>query len=75
MPKYYIRKQQIEDSIRAFQWFKKTNDSSYIKKYALENPSLPGTKKDKNDKKHSNKEEVAIWSDTRTHRQKQLART
>jgi penicillin-binding protein 2 len=24
MPKYYIRKQKVDDSIRAFQWFKMT---------------------------------------------------
>jgi penicillin-binding protein 2 len=75
MPKYYIRKQKIDDSIRAFQWFKITKDSSYIKKYVLENPSLPGSKKDKNNKKQNKKEEVAIWNDERTYRQKQLART
>ena len=33
MPKYYIRKQEIDDSIRAFQWFEMTKDSSYIRKY------------------------------------------
>jgi penicillin-binding protein 2 len=75
MPKYYIRKQQIDDSIRAFQWFKMTKDSSYIKKYVFEGPTLPGSEKDKNNKKHNNKEEIAIWNDKRTHRQKQLART
>jgi penicillin-binding protein 2 len=75
MPKYYIRKQQIDDSIRAFQWFKMTNDSSYIKKYVFENPSLPGSRKDKNNKKQNSKEEIAIWNDKRTQRQKQLART
>jgi penicillin-binding protein 2 len=75
MPKYYIRKQKIEDSIRAFQWFKKTNDSSYIKKYALENPTLPGSKKDKDNKKQNSKEDIAIWIDKRTHRQKQLAQS
>jgi hypothetical protein len=52
-----------------------TKDSAYIKKYVFESPSLPGSKKDKNNKKQNNKEEIAIWNDKRTHRQKQLART
>src|SRR6187399_282020 len=68
MPKYFIRLQKIEDSIRAFQWFKKTNDSSYIKKYALENPTLPGSKNDNNKKEQNKKEELVIWNDKRTHR-------
>lgn len=33
MPSYLPRLQQIEDSIRAFQWFKLTDDSTYIMKY------------------------------------------
>ena len=75
MPKYYVRKQKVADSLRAFEWFKITKDSAYIKKYVLESPSLPGSKKDKNSEKQNNKEEIAIWNDKRTYRQKQLART
>jgi hypothetical protein len=75
MPKYYIRKQKVADSLRAFEWFKITKDSSYIKKYVIEIPPSDGSKKDKNSKKQNNKEEIAIWNDKRTHRQKQLART
>jgi hypothetical protein len=75
MPKYYIRKQKIADSTRAFEWFKMTKDSSYIKKFVFENLLYLGSKKDNNNKKQNNKEEIAIWNDTRTHRQKQLART
>jgi penicillin-binding protein 2 len=41
MPKYYIRKQAIEDSTRAFQWFKLTKDSSYIRKYSFYHNPLP----------------------------------
>jgi len=37
MPKYYVRKQKIADSLRAIEWFKMTKDSSYLKKYAYEN--------------------------------------
>lgn len=33
MPDYYKRLQYRTDSVRARDWFKKTNDSSYIKKY------------------------------------------
>ena len=75
MPKYYVRKQKVADSLRAFEWFKITKDSAYIKKYVLESPSLPGSKKDKNSEKQNNKEEIAIWNDKRTYRQKQLPRT
>lgn len=41
MPKYYIRKQEIEDSARAIQWFKMTKDSSYLRKTSFRNPNLP----------------------------------
>ena len=41
MPKYYIRKQFVTDSIRAFEWFKMTKDSSYIERYVLEKSPLP----------------------------------
>ena len=44
MPKDYKRKQQIDDSIRAYQWFKMTKDSSYIKKYTFSKTS-PGSEK------------------------------
>ena len=75
MPKYYIRLQKIEDSIRAFQWFKKTNDSSYIKKYVFEKKSTPGPERNKDQEREKKKEEIAIWNNEKTHRQKQLART
>jgi penicillin-binding protein 2 len=75
MPKYFIRKQKVADSLRAFEWFKMTKDSSYIKKFVFEKTSLPGSKKNKDKGKQNKKEEIAIWNDERTHRQKQLART
>jgi penicillin-binding protein 2 len=76
MPKYYIRKQFIEDSLRAIEWFKKTKDSSYLKKYVLEDSSMPGSKKDKEkNKQRYKKESLVIWNDERTGRQKQFART
>jgi len=75
MPKYYIRKQFIEDSTRAFKWFEMTKDSSYIKKYVFEKTPAPGPEKNNDQGKHKKKEEIAIWNGERTQRQKQLART
>jgi len=37
MPSYLTREQFRADSIRAFEWFKMTKDSSYIDKYSFEN--------------------------------------
>ena len=65
MPKYYIRKQYIADSLRAFEWFKMTKDSSYIKKYVFEKTSTPGSEKNKDQEKQKKKEEIAIWNDER----------
>ena len=73
MPKYYIRVQQKEDSIRAFDWFKKTKDSSFIKKYVFERSSLPAPKRN-NDNEKQNNTSVAFWKDERSNRQKQLVR-
>ena len=75
MPKYYIRKQFIEDSIRAFKWFKMTNDSSYIEKYVFEKPIAPLPGKNNAPKKQTRKESLALWNDDRLNRQKQVART
>jgi penicillin-binding protein 2 len=56
IPAYLKRVQYKEDSIRAFKWFKTTNDSSFIIKYLRAsvnnpkpgqgNPPLPGKKSD-----------------------------
>jgi penicillin-binding protein 2 len=35
MPAYFKRLQFKEDSLRAIEWFKKTKDSSYLKKYVI----------------------------------------
>jgi penicillin-binding protein 2 len=40
MPSYLTREQYKADSIRAFQWFKMTKDSSYIDKYTFKKPEL-----------------------------------
>jgi len=75
MPKYYVRKQKVADSLRAFEWFKITKDSSYIKKYVFEKISLPGSKNGNNKRKQNKKEDIVIWNDEKALRQKQLART
>jgi penicillin-binding protein 2 len=44
MPSWLAREQFKADSVRAFQWFKLTRDSSYIKKY-LKRSSIPKPEK------------------------------
>lgn len=69
MPKYYIRKQRIEDSLRAREWFKITKDSSYLKKYVFEK----GGSKKKNNTKQKEKQSIAfIWPNEKTGRHKTL---
>ena len=75
MPKYYVRKQKVSDSLRAYEWFKITKDSSYIKKYVLERYSIPSSKNGKTPKKQNKKEEIVMWNEKRTYHQKQFART
>jgi penicillin-binding protein 2 len=41
MPSYLTREQYKADSIRAYEWFKMTKDSSYIDKYTFEKIELP----------------------------------
>jgi penicillin-binding protein 2 len=74
MPKYYVRKQFIADSVRAFEWFKMTKDSSYIKKYVFEKPSAPVPGRNEDQKLRKSITSVAIWKDERSNPQKQLAR-
>src|SRR4029078_1624469 len=66
MPKYYARKQYIEDSVRAYQWFNTTKDSSYIKKYVFERSPLPAQEENKDQRKQSSNTDVAIWKDERS---------
>jgi penicillin-binding protein 2 len=75
MPKYYIRKQYITDSLRAVEWFKITKDSSYIKKYVFEKIKTPGSEKNREQGKQKKKESMVVWNDERIHRQKQFVRT
>lgn len=41
MPTWLTREQYRTDSIRAFEWFKMTKDSTYIHKYVFENTPVP----------------------------------
>jgi penicillin-binding protein 2 len=41
LPGYLIREQFKQDSIRAFNWFKMTNDTSVIKRFLHKGPSRP----------------------------------
>ncbi len=75
MPKYYIRKQYITDSLRAVEWFKLTKDSSYIKKYVFENTTAPGPEENKEQGKQEKKESLVFRNVERSYRQKQFVRT
>ncbi len=72
MPKYYVRKQYIADSVRAFEWFKMTKDSSYIKKYVFKDLPAPGSDKNKKQGQQNNKQDLALWNDKRMYRHKSL---
>ncbi len=72
MPKYYVRKQYIADSLRAYEWFKMTKDSSFIKKYVFENLPAPGSDKNKKQGEQNQTQDLAIWNEKRMHRQKPL---
>ena len=41
MPSYLTREQYKADSIRAYEWFKMTKDSSYIDKYTYQKTEVP----------------------------------
>ena len=41
MPSYLTREQYKADSIRAYEWFKMTKDSSYIDKYTFQKTEVP----------------------------------
>lgn len=69
MPKYYVRKQRVEDSLRAREWFKITKDSSYLKKYVFEKTKEKNNEKDKGEEKQSIS---FIWINERIGRQKNL---
>jgi len=47
MPSYLTREQYKADSIRAYEWFKMTKDSSYIDKYTYQRTEVPFTPSEK----------------------------
>jgi penicillin-binding protein 2 len=58
MPTWLTREQYRTDSIRAFEWFKMTKDSTYIHKYVFEESPVPSFPEKQN--KDSKKELLAI---------------
>jgi penicillin-binding protein 2 len=64
MPAYLKRLQFKTDSLRAQDWFKKTRDSVYIRKYlsGIRMQTMPHKKKN-NPRKTSGPEPLAIWRD------------
>jgi penicillin-binding protein 2 len=66
MPSYLTREQYKADSIRAFEWFKMTKDSSYIDKYTYEKvelPFIPGKKLPSPAKKRTDVQYMVIIDD------------
>jgi len=66
MPSYLTREQFKADSIRAYEWFKMTRDSSYIDKYTYEKvelPFIPGKRSPSPSKKKSDIQLLAIIDD------------
>jgi penicillin-binding protein 2 len=72
MPRYYIRKQFIADSIRAYQWFKLTKDSIYIKKYVYSELPLPSGNGNKKEKGNYPKEIFVMIKDEKISSGKQV---
>jgi penicillin-binding protein 2 len=70
MPKYYIRKQAIEDSTRAFQWFKITKDSTYIQRYSFEKTTLPFHKRDEKERSQTKNHTTAVLIEKKQLRKK-----
>jgi penicillin-binding protein 2 len=60
MPPWLSREQYREDSIRAIQWFKLTNDSAYIQKYIYKKTELPTEKDNKKGKRIFAKELMVL---------------
>jgi len=74
MPKYYVRKQFVADSLRAIEWFKMTKDSSYLKKYVWANDSQPGSEREKPKEVMMIKENLTLRKEENVNGQKQPAR-
>lgn len=65
MPDYYKRLQYRTDSVRARDWFKKTNDSSYIKRYISHNEIKVPVKKNNPVQPEQKQQFVAILPDNK----------
>jgi penicillin-binding protein 2 len=63
MPAYLKREQQIVDSVRAFEWFKMTKDSAYIRKYVY-TPMVP-LRKDAPARQQIKQHEYLVWTEPR----------
>jgi penicillin-binding protein 2 len=72
MPRWLTREQYKEDSIRAFQWFKMTKDSSYIQKYVFEEPVIPFSGNKEKEKKSVRQELIAIMINEKSLRKKNI---
>jgi len=71
MPKYYVRKQKVEDSLRAREWFRITKDSAYLKKYVFENTG-EGKNKNNKDEREEKQPDAFVWTCERFNRQKNM---
>ena len=71
MPAYFKRLQFKTDSLRAVEWFQKTQDSSYLEKYTMLD-ALPGVPHKEEEPVHSQKETkmLAILPDRKYYRNK-----
>lgn len=75
MPSWLKQEQKREDSIRAFQWFKLTKDSSYIHRYVFYKPDFPSGNRDKKEQRTNRNELTGIMTDDKQTRKKQMTYT
>jgi penicillin-binding protein 2 len=75
MPAYLKRLQYIEDSTRAFKWFKITKDSSYIHRYVFDKPAVPFGNGNNKEKRTSQNKLTGIMKENKQLRKKQMTNT
>lgn len=75
MPSWLKQEQKREDSIRAFQWFKLTKDSSFIHRYVFDEPANPYENGNKKENKTPYGELAGVMADNKQIRKKQVAIT
>jgi penicillin-binding protein 2 len=73
MPSWLKQEQKREDSIRAFQWFKLTKDSSFIHRYVFDEPSIPYENGNKKENKTPYGDLAGVMADNKQIRKKQVA--